>query len=139
MLVAAAAGPAAAQSAMDKPYPVGTVTVDFKSLAAGVGVSWGEGSLWFKSEKTPFKISGLSVGALGYTDISAAGNVYNLENAADLAGTYLAVQAGAAVGPEGQGRTAMRNNKGVLIVLYEVRKGLSLDVGAQGVTIEMKK
>lgn len=122
----------------DQPlYPMGSVTIDLTGIAAGVGVSWGSGTLRFEGKTYPFKVQGLSVGNVGIATVHAVGNVYSLTNAADLAGTYVAAGAGLTLAG-GIGGITMRNNKGVLINLYTVQQGLQLNIGPQGFTIEMK-
>ncbi len=39
----------------------GKVTLESKSIALGVGVSWGDGVLEYKGKKYPFTVEGLSV------------------------------------------------------------------------------
>jgi hypothetical protein len=43
----------------------GKVTLESKSVALGVGVSWGDGVLEYRGKKYPFTIDGLSVLDLG--------------------------------------------------------------------------
>ncbi|MDP3182127.1 MAG: hypothetical protein Q8M54_04835 [Desulfobaccales bacterium] len=120
-----------------EPYPIGEVTLEAKQIAAGVGFSWGDGTLKFKEKTYPFKLKGLNVAAVGISAASAKGDVYNLVNAADFAGTYVAIEAGASVikGPAG---LLMRNAKGVVINLRSVQTGVQLSLGLDGFTISMK-
>ena len=74
LLVAATSG-----TAQEPYYPIGTVSIDMTSVAAGIGFSSGTGVLRFNSQRYLFKIDGLSVGSVGYASISAVGNVYNLK------------------------------------------------------------
>lgn len=117
--------------------PSGTVSIELTSLAAGVGASWGKGVLRYQGREYRFKVNGLSVGDVGFSTISAVGNVYNLYRPSDLAGNYAAAGAGVAVGG-GVGGVSMRNQKGVLIQLYSVQQGVQLTIGPQGFSIEMK-
>ena len=75
-------------------YPVGSVSIDMTSVAAGVGASWGSGVLRFKGKRHLFKIDGLSVGSVGVSSINAVGNVYNMTSISQFAGNYAAVGAG---------------------------------------------
>lgn len=108
------------------------------SIAAGIGFSWGSGTLTQAGKEFPLKIEGLSVGSVGITKASAWGKVYNLKNIADLNGTYAAIGTGATVGGGGAA-IAMKNQKGVVIDLYTTTAGASFTLGTAGVTIELKK
>ena len=119
------------------PYPVGTVSIDLTSVAAGIGTSWGSGVLRYQGNTYRFKVSGLTVGDVGFSTVSAVGNVYNLQKPSDLAGNYAAVGAGIAVAG-GVGGVSMQNQKGVQIQLYSVVQGLQLTIGPQGFNIEMR-
>jgi hypothetical protein len=119
------------------PYPSGTVSIDLTSIAAGVGASWGSGVLRYQGNTYRFKVSGLTVGDVGFSTVSAVGNVYYLNKPSDLSGNYAAVGAGVTVGGGGGG-VSMQNQKGVRIELYTVQQGLQLTIGPQGFKIEMK-
>ena len=67
------------------------------SIAAGIGFSWGHGTLNFGGQPHTFKISGVSLVDLGAANVSAAGSVYNLKNLADFNGNYVALTAGMTV------------------------------------------
>ena len=133
VMLLAAASPGYPQS--DKLS--GTVSIDLTSVAAGIGTSWGSGVLRYQGKTYRFSVSGISVGDLGISTISAVGNVYNLYRPTDLAGNYAAVGAGVAVAG-GVGGVSMKNQRGVLIQLYSVQQGVQLTVGPQGFNIEMK-
>ncbi len=118
-------------------YPMGTVSIDLTSVAAGIGASWGSGTLRFEGKTLRFNVSGLSVGNVGISTINAVGNVYNLKHASDLAGNYVAAGAGLTLAG-GVGGITMKNQRGVLINLYTVQAGVQLNIGPQGFTIEMR-
>jgi len=90
------AGPAAARA----KKPDATLTLSEGSVAVGIGFSWGKGTLSYQGKTYPFKVDGLSVGEVGLTRASAAGNVFNLKKLADFSGSYTA---GAAEGTVGGG------------------------------------
>jgi|UniRef100_A0A7C5AMA1 hypothetical protein len=117
-------------------YPIGEITIEAKSLAAGVGFNWGVGTLKFKGKEYHFKVKGLSAGAVGFSKISAYGDVYNLKEAADLAGNYVSVSSGLALAKGVEG-LVMRNNKGTLIVLRAQQQGVKLSMAVDGFSIEM--
>jgi hypothetical protein len=118
-------------------YPIGTVSIDLTSVAAGVGASWGSGTLRFEGRPYRFNVSGITVGDVGISTINAVGNVYNLIKPADLTGNYVAAGAGVTLAG-GIGGVTMKNNRGVLINLYTVQQGVQLTIGPQGFNIEMK-
>ncbi|MFH1595701.1 MAG: hypothetical protein ABIG94_04930 [Pseudomonadota bacterium] len=118
-------------------YPMGSVSIELTSVAAGIGASWGSGTLRFEGKVYPFKVSGLTVGDVGISTINAVGNVYNLKSASDLAGNYVAAGAGLTLAG-GVGGVTMRNQKGVLINLYTVQQGLQLTIGPQGFNIDLR-
>jgi len=120
-----------------EPYPIGEVTLEAKQVTAGVGYTWGSGTLKFGGKEYKFMVRGLDVAAVGIVKISAKGEVYNMKSEADFAGDYVAAQAGAAVvkGPVG---LLMRNAKGVVINLKAEQTGVQFTLGAKGLSISMK-
>jgi len=118
-------------------YPMGSVSIDLTSVAAGIGTSWGSGTLRFEGKVYPFKVSGLTVGDVGISTINAVGNVYNLKSASDLSGNYVAAGAGLTLAG-GVGGVTMKNQRGVLINLYTVQQGLQLTIGPQGFNIDLR-
>src|SRR5215831_4717832 len=89
--------------------PSGRVTMESRSIAAGVGVTWGDGKLTFNGKDYPFTINGLSVVDWGISRASAAGDVYNLTDVSKFAGTYVAAEAGFTLAG-GAGGITMRNS-----------------------------
>ena len=118
--------------------PDGTVTLSEGSVAAGIGWSWGHGTLHYKGKDYKFKVEGLTVGEVGMTRAEATGNVYDLKNLEDFDGVYGAAGAGIAV-QEGKGATALINPKKVQIVLTSKTKGATLKVAAEGLKIKIEK
>ncbi len=118
-------------------YPVGSVSIDMTSVAAGVGFSSGSGVLRYNGQRYLFKIDGLSVGNVGIASISAVGNVYNLKNVSQFAGNYAAIGAGVALAGGAAG-LKMQNQSGVIINLYAVQQGVQLNIGPQGFNITMQ-
>ena len=119
------------------PAPSGTVTLTSKAVALGVGVSWGDGTLTFGGKKYPFSVEGLSVADLGVSNITSSGEVFNLKNAADFSGNYVAAEAGIAVagGPTDQ---ILKNQNGVVLRLHGTQSGARLTLAAQGVKLTIK-
>jgi hypothetical protein len=108
------------------------------SVAAGIGWSWGHGTLTYKGKSYKVKVEGLSIGEVGMTDVKAKGSVYDLKSIEDFNGVYAAGGAGATAG-KGKGATALTNAKGVSILLTSVTKGASLKVAAEGLKLEVEK
>ena len=128
----------AAAKADDKPpYPIGEVTLEAKQLAVGVGYSWGDGVMKFEGKEYKFSVQGLNIAAVGFSQINAVGDVYNMKSAADFPGKYVAVSAGLSLAKGVAGLT-MRNDKGVVINLRSVQQGVQLNLGVDGFSIVMK-
>jgi len=123
--------------AAEKATPSGKLTIESKSIAAGIGVTWGDGKLSFKGKDYPFSVDGLSLVDWGISKASAVGEVYNLTDIAKFAGSYVAAEAGIALAG-GVGGMALRNQDGVIIHLRSVSQGVKLQLGTSGLTIKMK-
>jgi hypothetical protein len=125
-------------AAAQEKTPSGTLAVKAKSIAIGVGVTWGDGHLKFKGKDHAFSISGLSLIDMGFSSVSATGNVYNLKKVSDFAGTYVAAKAGITLGG-GSGGMVMQNQNDVLINVTGITQGAKLSLGPAGVTIKLKE
>lgn len=122
-------------AADDKPS--GTVTIESKSVALGVGVSWGDGKLSYQGKTHTFSVKGLSVVDVGVSKVSARGKVFHLEKLEDFAGTYAAAQAGAAVGG-GMSVAALRNQNGVVLELTSTQTGIKFTLAGEGIEVKLK-
>jgi len=118
--------------------PDATVEFSGGSVAAGIGYSWGSGTLTYKGVKYPITVEGLSAGSVGVTDVTASGKVYHLAKLADFEGNYTSGSAGATVGGGGS-VTKMANQNGVVINLVSTTQGLKFSLAAGGVKIRLKK
>jgi len=107
------------------------------SVGAGVGFSWGSGTLSFDGEKHQFGVKGVGLGDLGVAKLIGEGDVHGLDSIEQFAGTYVAVGAGAAAGPGGS-TLSMRNEHGVTLTVRSSAEGARLNVGPQGLTIALK-
>ncbi len=116
--------------------PVGKIKIDDTQISFIVGGSWGKGVLSYKGVDYEFKIKGLKVGAIGVSKVSAVGNVYNMSDLSKFSGTYVAGQAGIALAG-GVGGTALENQYKVYIKLRSTQKGVALNLGIDGLTIEL--
>jgi hypothetical protein len=110
---------------------------DGEYVRAGIGVSWGDGTLMYEGKPHTFTLSGLSVIDLGMSKIAAKGNVFNLRKLEDFAGTYAAAEAGATLG-DGAGSVVMKSQHGVLIRVTSATQGVQLTLAAKGVDIRLK-
>ena len=117
--------------------PDGTVSIESKSVALGVGVSWGDGKLRFKGKTHTFSIKGLSVLDLGIAKVSAQGKVYHLAKVEDFSGNYAAAEAGAAVGG-GMGVITLKNQNGVVMELHSTQSGVKLTAAGEGLDVKLK-
>ena len=127
--------------AQDGP-PSGKVTVESKSVALGVGVSWGSHVVrvfqkTFQGKPHKFSVNGLSVVDLGVAKVSASGEVFNLKKLADFGGNYVAGEAGAAVGG-GAGVVTMKNQNGVVMRLKATESGVKFTLAGKGAEVKLK-
>src|SRR5262249_58912925 len=99
----------------DAPQPSGKVSVTSTSIAAGIGVSWGDGTLNFKGKDYKFSIQGLTLVDFGISKADAVGDVYNLSDVSKFEGNYVAGEAGVGFwGGDGGGGFARHNGGGVV-------------------------
>jgi hypothetical protein len=117
--------------------PSGTVTIESKSIALGIGVSWGDGKLTYEGKSHDFSVKGLSVIDLGVSKVSARGKVFNLKKLEDFSGTYAAAQAGAAVGG-GMSVVVLRNQNGVVLELTSTQTGIKFTLAGEGIEVKIK-
>jgi hypothetical protein len=118
--------------------PDATLKLSAGSFAAGVGISWGGGTLTYQGKDYPIDVKGLSVGDVGASKIEGSGKVYNLKSIDDFNGNYTAVAAGATVAGGGS-VTTMRNQNGVTVDLVSTTQGVKFTLGAGGVGMTIKK
>ena len=132
-LVSAIASPAMAE---EMGTPSGTVQFSTISVAAGVGVSWGEGILSVGGDTYPFKIEGLGLVGAGAAKVQAEGNVYNLSDVADFAGTYKGLGMGLTTGVGGDD-LQMKNENDVTMVISTSNEGVKLSIGGGGMKVKL--
>jgi hypothetical protein len=106
------------------------------SVAAGIGYSWGHGTLIFHREHYPIAVSGLSLATVGVVGYSASGEVYGLKSPRDINGVYTSVVAEGTLGV-GAGATAMKNQHGVVFQMTSTTQGLNLTLAAEGVKVAL--
>jgi hypothetical protein len=128
----------AAQAVHAAETPDAKVRMTGKSVAAGVGYSWGSGVLSYKGKDYPFSVSGLSAGNIGAGSAELSGDVFNLKDLKDFDGNFTSVGAGATVAG-GAGAMAMKNQNGVVMNVSGTTKGLTFKLGVDGVKVQLKK
>jgi hypothetical protein len=122
--------------AEDKPDA--TLKLSGGSVAAGVGYTWGGGTLTYKGKTYQVELSGLSIADVGASKIEASGSVYHLNKLADFDGNYTAATAGVTIAGGGSA-TAMQNQNGVVINIVSTTQGLKFALAASGVSLKIKK
>jgi len=122
----------------ESPQPSGKVSIESRSIAAGIGVTWGDGKLSFKGKDYPFSIDGLTVVDFGISKASATGDVYNLTDVAKFPGTYVAAEAGFTLAG-GVGGMVLRNQDGVVMHIRSTSRGARLQLGTSGLNIKLKQ
>jgi hypothetical protein len=118
--------------------PDATIDLSAGSVAVGVGVDWGKGTLHYKGKDIPVKVKGLSIARVGASKLTASGEVYNVNDIADVSGNYSAVAAGAALAGGGN-VIAMQNDHGVVMHLRSTTVGVDLDFGVKGLEVSVEK
>ena len=78
--------------------PDATLTLSSGSVAAGIGFTWGSGTLTYRGKVYPIDVMGLSIADVGISELETTGKVYNLKNLDDFDGNYMAVEAGMTLG-----------------------------------------
>jgi hypothetical protein len=133
LVLFASTGPATSSHA-----ETGSVRVVFTKAGFVVGVGGGRGVLTFRGRNYPFRVSGMSLGAtIGASTTQLVGRALHLSGPGDIAGTYSAIGAGAALAA-GAGGVALQNGSGVILHLRGVKVGVELSASLAGVTINME-
>jgi len=122
--------------AQDK-QPDATIELSEGRVAAGIGFSWGDGTLTYNGNKHKVGVEGLSVGEVGITRASAQGKVFNLKKLEDFPGNYTAAGVGATVGG-GANATITKNQKGVTIEMISSTRGASLKLATSGIKLSLR-
>jgi hypothetical protein len=103
-----------------------------------IGASGGDGTLTFKGRRYPLSIGGLSYGfVFGASQTYLTGRVSNIRSASDVAGVYGAAGAGAVVGG-GARAIVMRNEKGAILELSGLQRGLMVNADLSGMAISLR-
>jgi len=138
--LAAGMQPLAAQQPAPAEAPSGTVTMEQTQVSLLANAGWGHGTLTYQGRTYRFRLHNLGVGGIGYSKMSARGNVFGLNKLEDFTGLYGSVGAGAvAINDELRGGVWLQNPAGVRMHLVPNRRGVALDFGADGLVIQFEK
>jgi hypothetical protein len=122
----------------EETQPDATLRLSGGSVAAGIGVNWGSGTLTYKGTDYPVDVTGFSVGDVGMTKIEAAGTVHNLKDLKNFDGNYTGVGAGAALAG-GASAVTVKNQNGVTADLISTTQGVKIMLGGGGISMKIKK
>ena len=116
----------------------GTVSLRIVKASFVVGVSGGEGTLRFAGRTYPLSIGGISYGfSAGASEARLSGRVSNIRRPSDVAGTYVATTAGAAVFRGGKS-VVLRNEKGAILTLSGRQVGLEFSLDLSGLVLGLR-
>jgi hypothetical protein len=128
---------AASTASADEAAPDASLVFSGGSVAAGIGYTWGHGTLIYNNHRYPFTVEGLSVVDVGISNIEGTGEVYNLKSPAAFSGNYISASVGATLAGGGS-VAALQNQNGVVIHFHSTTQGLKLNLSPSGVSIRMK-
>lgn len=119
--------------------PDGTLKITSRSVAPGVGLSWGDGVLNYKGQDYPFTFQARGL----FRDVDAAitaaelsGQVFNLKSPEDLGGNYRKVEAEDA--DSAGSRATLKSQNGVVVNLVSTIEGRKFNLSREGMNIEIK-
>jgi hypothetical protein len=129
------------QAATQESKPDATLRLSGGSFAAGIGFSWGSGTLTYKGKDYPVKVNGLSLGKVGVTSSSAYGEVFNLKRLQDFNGHYDVGAKGTrgVTLASGKSGTLMTNQAGVIVRISATQKGVNVNATGGGVDMQIKR
>jgi hypothetical protein len=135
LVIALTAAAVLAQTQTQTQAPSGTIRITLNSASAMMGASWGQASLLFQGKAHRFRVRGLKVGSVGIRRIAFRGDVYNLNNVNDFAGTFRNAPPGLTfiVGERG---LVLQNDKGVTLNLVAQQRGLNIDLIPEGLIFQ---
>lgn len=119
----------------DDPKLSGKVQIEQVQIAFIGSGNLGGGTLQYGGKTYSFTIGGLGVGGFGISKMQAVGEVYDLNDVRNFAGTYLQVRTGIAIADVGGGQLWLRNANGVYLHLQTKRQGLALSLGGDAIYV----
>lgn len=118
--------------------PSGDIRIEIVSAGLILGVSGGSGTLIYQGKRYALNIGGVNLGAIiGASKANLHGQVYNLRNVSDIAGTYGETEAGYAV-VSGRKAARLKNTKGVVLVVRGRQVGLEFTLNLSGMQVSLK-
>ncbi len=137
--VAPAPAPVAEPAEPDPSTAVARVEIRKWQLGMIGKVAWGSGTLIYQGKRIPFRIGGAGLGGVGMSRIRATGEVFNMTDVSQFPGTFGQFRAGITVpGAQLTGPLWLRNTSGVVLRLTPNRTGLALNIGVDGILVEMR-
>ncbi len=129
------------QAAAKHSGPDATLRLSGGSFALGIGFRWGSGTLTYKGKDYPVKVTGLSIGKVGMTGVSAYGEVFNLKHLQDFNGHYnVGAQGTRGVTiAKGKAGTLMTNQAGVIVRLSATQTGVDVNATGGGVDMQIQR
>ena len=121
--------------------PDGTLKITRRSVAEGIGLSWGEGVLAYKGTDHLFSFRARAPLRELDATVSAAelsGQVFNLTRLEDFGGNYQIVEGGE-LSTDGVTSAILKNQKGVVVNLVSTVAGRKFTLGRDGMDIELKQ
>lgn len=136
----AAAGESATPGAKQ---PDGTIQVATTSVAVGVGVTWGKGTLTFQGKDHHFTVKNLTHPDIGIGNAVVKGNIYNLSKLEDFAGDYKVTKPEFPLGGAGPPWSSssgliLANEKGVVAQIWVAQEGPHLRLIDNAVEVRLK-
>jgi len=121
------------------PSQAQTCSIRLHIVKAGfiVGAGGGNGTLICHGRPYRLTIGGIGLGSLGVAAADLTGTASNVQNPANVAGTYGAAGAGVTFVGGGQVAT-LQNEKGVVLQLAGGQVGFQVSLGLAGMTIGMR-
>ena len=119
--------------------PDATVKITSRSIATGIGLSWGDGVLNYKGQDYPFTFQAKGLFRDVDPNITAAemsGEVFNLKRPELFNGTYHKVKADNA-GVGGGSRASLRNSNGVTVNMVSTVEGRKFNFSRDGISIKL--
>jgi hypothetical protein len=119
--------------------PDGSIELLGGKVAAGIGYSWGAGTLFFHGKQYPITLNGLSLGTAGISKYTASGTVIGLKKAQNINGRFTAVSTGLTL-DDGASIAEMKNDNGVIIHLLDsTSEGLGASIALKAVHISIAR
>lgn len=121
------------------PSQAQTCSIRLHIVKAGfiVGAGGGNGTLVCHGRPYRLTIGGIGLGSLGVAAADLTGTASNVQNPANVAGTYGAAGAGITFVGGGQVAT-LQNERGVVLQLSGSQVGFQVSLGLAGMTIGMR-